>query len=422
MNKLNNKRSLKTNDIQVLIISEHYYPIKGGSITYVHNLCNSLTKLGVHVHLVTTNGDDKFIKENDLDENFAIHRLNIPKFFRKERYFPFYLYKELPSILEGFKPDVIHIAYGHFAPLVTTINKIKDVPIVWTIHNVPPAEHIFNKFNNKNINAAFKKIYFKIVTLFSSFGFNYYRYNKIISVSKSTAEKIIETGVPKDKIQIIPNGISIPKERIISNHQKINDTKITVLTVGGIIEHKGQLDVVNAIPEIISEYPNIEFIFVGPIRSTYYLNTILSTAKSLGVDHYIKITGEVSEEELNNYYDVCDIYIQPSHQEGFCITIMEAMLHSKPVIGTSVGAIPEIIGNDRGILIDKPTVNAISNALKQMLSNEDIRDEFGKTGNEYVRSKYSWESVAAETLHLYQNMIIDTIAEDKKVNNHRKIS
>lgn len=395
----------KLDALRVLVISEHYYPMKGGSVTYVYNLCKFLAESGLSVYLVTSSHDERSYEHWEKESSFHIHRVSVPKYLRKERYFPIFLSKELPSIVSEIQPDVIHIAYGFFAPISTKISDIQNIPLVWTVHNVPPAEHIFNVFKNETINGFFRSIYFKIASVFSTCCFRYYGYSKIICVSKSTEEKVLQKGVSQDKVCIIPNGVSTFMDADKPDFLEEKKDVLIVLTVGGIVEHKGQLEVVKAVPYVLKNAPKTKFVFVGPIRSSAYLGMINSTAESLGIQDYIQITGEVSEEELHKRYSECDVYIQPSLQEGFCITIMEAMAHGKPVIGAAVGAIPDIIGDNRGILLNDLSEKSISQALVTLLANKEKRNIFGEKGKEYIMNTYSWKNVAQATDRLYQNLI-----------------
>ncbi len=395
----------KHDSLRILVISEHYYPIKGGSVTHVHNLCNSLAKSGISVYLVTST-DGQTHSRWEREGLFYVHRLNISKHLRKERYFPIYLSKELPSILSEIQPDVIHIAYGFFAPISLKLLDTPKTPLVWTVHNVPPAEHIFNMFQNDTVNGLFQRMYFKAVSVFSTCCFRYYNYDKIICVSESTGEKVLRKGAPHDKICIVPNGVLSSTNVGMLHYMGKKVDSLAVLTVGGIVEHKGQLEVVKAAPYILKKFPKIKFIFVGPIRSPAYLEAINSTIESFDIQNHIQITGEVSEKELHEYYAMCDVYIQPSLQEGFCITIMEAMAHGKPVVGAAVGAIPDLVGDERGILLKDLSVESISQALTPLLENADLRDIFGERGKEYILDTFSWEKVARETRQLYQDLLL----------------
>ncbi len=407
---MNQKKLPKLDSPRVLVISEHYYPMKGGSVTYVHNLCDFLAKSGFSVYLVTSS-DERTHKRWEKEGLFYIHRVNVSKYLRKERYFPIFLSRELPSILSEIQPDVIHVAYGFFAPISMKLLGINKIPLVWTVHNVPPAEHIFNVFKNDDINELFKRIYFKIVSIFSTCCFRYYDYSKIICVSESTEEKVLQKGVLHDKVCIIPNGVSTFTDSGKPHHVGKESDNFTVLTVGGVIEHKGQLEIVKAAPYVLKEFPMAKFVFVGPIRSPAYLEAIKSTAESLGIRDRILITGEVSEDELHEHYATCDVYIQPSLQEGFCITIMEAMAHGKPVVGAAVGAIPDLIGDDRGILLNNLSEKSISQALVILLGNIDMRDKFGERGRRYIIDTYSWKKVAQKTGQLYQDLLLAGIRQ-----------
>jgi len=396
----------KFDPLRVLVISEHYYPITGGSVTYVHNLCRFLAEFGHSVYLVTPGSDERSYEQWEEENSFSIYRVSVPKYLRKERYFPIFLCRELSSILSEIHPDVVHIAYGFFAPMSMKLLNIKSIPLIWTVHNVPPAEHIFSVFKNGTTNEIFKDIYFKVVSLFSTCCFKFYDYSKIICVSESTEKKVLRKGVSQDKVCIIPNGVSTFTEFDEPHQVGKKEDSLVILTVGGIIEHKGQLEVVKAAPYVLKEYPKAKFVFVGPIRSLIYLEVINSTAESLDIQDHIQITGEVSEKELHKHYTTCDVYIQPSFQEGFCITIMEAMAHGKAVVGTAVGAIPDLIGDDRGILLKNLSEESISQAIISLLSNKDLRDKFSERGKKYIIDTYSWKSVAQDTGQVYQDLLL----------------
>ena len=117
------------------------------------------------------------------------------------------------------------------------------------------------------------------------------------------------------------------------------------------------------------------------------------------------LTGEASEAELEDYYAKCDLYVQPSYQEGFCIAIMEAMIRGKPAIGTAVGAIPELLSDGRGIVLSEPDVGLIADAVIQMYQDSEFRIGCARKGQEYILREYEWSRVAKETVDVYQKAI-----------------
>ena len=400
---------------RVLVISEHFPPpTVGGTATYTYNLCKYLVEIGWEVYLITQpSGTDAKARWYSQD-GINIYRLNIPNIFIKEiflpRFFLMYLFKQINHVVTELHPDIIHFAIGWYAMMVTRLRSgFTHIPIIWTIHNPPPAEHHLTLIRNDRLNKPFELLYFKAVRIFTRLSLRFDKYDRIIAVSEAVADKVVKDRVSPDKICIIPNGVDIQYFRDIKEREaKQPDAQYVVLTVGGITEHKGQLNIVKGAPEVLAKFPNTLFLMVGPVRSEYYFTLLEEAIGELGLEQNVKLVGAVSQEDLLSYYQLCDLYLQPSLEEGFCITMMEAMACGKPVIGTPVGEISKLITESRaGILISDSSPAQISRAVIELLANGGARKEFGERARKYVVGSYSWEAVARQTADLYQEMLTE---------------
>lgn len=400
--------------MRVLIISEHYFPICGGSTTYVHNLCKNLVDIGCEVFLVTIPDPKNPTLKWYNDDSLHVYRLKIPKILRKERYFSLFLALKMNKILEDVNPEVIHFAHGFFVPIVTKFNqKMKEKSIVWTIQNVPPYEHKLDLFNYiKPLNVILEKIYLFVAGLYSRFSLRLFSYNYLICVSEKTAELAMERGVPSDKIRVIPDGVDTdfftPKEDIPKIREELGFHKYApiILTVAGIFPHKGLDYLIKIVPRVLKKYPNALFLIIGPVRSNSYFRSLNKTIEESGVSDNIKIIPGVDPSEINKYYAVSDIYVQPSLEEGFCISILEAMSCGKPVIGTRTGAIPKFISeSEAGILIEPASSEKIYEAIVRLLGDSREMEKMGLRSRDYMVKNYSWNEIARDTLELYKSLL-----------------
>jgi glycosyltransferase involved in cell wall biosynthesis len=399
--------------MRILFVSEHYFPIIGGSTTYVEKLCKNLFKVGCDVYLVTIPDDLHKNETWSFDEGIHIFHLNIPKIWRKERYFPLFLNKKLKEIIEYVNPDIVHIGYGYFSPLITIFNKeINKVPVIWTIHNVPPAEHKFELFNIiPPLNCILKNMYFTLCDIYSRFLFKIAKYDVIVSVSQKTADLAILKGANRKNIRVIPNGVDSNLYNPHLDLQKIKKElnlekyEYVVLNVAGFIPHKGQNILLNSIPKVLQFYPKTVFIMIGPIRSEEYYNGLNKLIKDLNISNNVKLLSNISSPILCKYFHISDVYIQPSFEEGFCISILEGMSYSKPVIGSKTGAIPEfILKSEGGILLDSVSSEQISNSIVDLISKPSISNDMGTKARDYVVRQYSWKNIANKTLDLYNEL------------------
>ena len=399
--------------LKILIISEHFFPKNGGSVTYVHNICHNLAKLGQDVYLITKPNEERSSKQWYRKDGYNVYHLDIPNYFDKERYFPFFLLREISSIMRDIDPEIIHFAYGHFAPLITLINRpIIKRHIFWTIHNVPPNEHKLKMFNSIYLNNIVKKIYFGIVGLYSDITLKIIHYNKIICVSDKTAQILLDKGISKSKISVLGNGVDTNTFYPLNNVE-IEDFKkrlgfenfdIIFSVVARFEPHKGHEYLIKAIPSIIKQYPNALFLLIGPKRSDYYLQYLNNLIDELGVSGNVKMIHDVDFDELIYFYNLTDIYIQPSLEEGFCISVLEAMACGKPVIGTKTGAIPSFIKDSGcGILIDSVSSEQISKGILKMLADDNFINNKQNSPRKYVAENHSWGQIAKLTLDVFRN-------------------
>lgn len=399
--------------MRILFVSEHYFPIIGGSTTYVENLCKNLAKVGCNVYLVTIPDD---LHENEkwrFDEGINIFHLNIPRIWRKERYFPLFLNKKLKGIIEYVNPDIIHIGYGYFSPLITAFNKkMNKIPVIWTVHNVPPAEHKFELFNKiPSLNTILKNVYFASCDVYSKLLFKIVNFDKIISVSQKTADLAIMKGATRENIKIIPNGVDCDSFNPQLDLQKTKDElnlekyEYIVLNVAGFIPHKGQNILLNSAPKILQFYPKTVFIMIGPIRSEKYYNELNELITNLRLSDNVKLLSNISSSMLYKYFHVSNVYVQPSFEEGFCISILEGMSYSKPVIGSKTGAIPKfILESEGGILLDSVSSEQISDSIIYLISKPSISNDMGTRARDYVVGQYSWKKIANDTLYTYNEL------------------
>lgn len=127
----------------------------------------------------------------------------------------------------------------------------------------------------------------------------------------------------------------------IQNHNKKMIVKLcTVANIG--IRYKGQDLVIEAISKVAKKGVRFDYYLIGGGDDTY----LKSVAKKFNVEKYVHFLGPVAHEEVFNYLDETDIYVQPSLQEGLPRAVIEAMSRACPVIGSTTGGIPELIDND----------------------------------------------------------------------------
>ena len=387
----------------ILVVSEDFYPPLGGTITYTHHLCNELVKCGYCVTLLTPHSSE-YDKEYDKQFQYTIERFGkyIANSTLRRIYTSIFISRHLNQYLKKYKTDLIHVSAGQYIIFGLTLSPSISPPVIWTIHNVAPAEvQPLQLLTNSSLNIMINRIYRYVLKLVDQFIIRYGHYNQLISVSEATYIKLVNAGVDPQITSIIPNGVPAPRLRI----QEINKLdKFTILVVGRVIPHKGQYQMLLALSQIINIIPNTHCIFVGPISEGSYSQKIQAYVRENFTDE-VTFAGAISDDELESFYDICDVYVQPSYQEGFSITIMEAMIRGKPVIGTNTGAIAMLVDDERGILIQSPEPKLISDAVIYMYLHPDFRMSCAKRGQKYIIDNYEWKNIIKKIINIYDEVL-----------------
>lgn len=199
----------------------------------------------------------------------------------------------------------------------------------------------------------------------------------IISVSSYTADKIRkELPELEKRIFIIPPPIDTtrfsPNKKSESLLKKYNlDGYKVALTVTRLSCHdkdKGCDKVIEAMPKVIKVFPNLKYLLVGDGGDIFRLKKL---TRELGIEDYTIFTGFISAENLLDYYNLCDLFIMPSKQEGFGMVFLEALACGKPVIvGNQDGSKEALLNGKLGILVNPDEINQLEKAMVKILKGE----------------------------------------------------
>lgn len=196
-------------------------------------------------------------------------------------------------------------------------------------------------------------------------------------------------------IEIVPLGV----ESTISSKRPVNEgdnsDEVSILFVGRFERRKGIDILLEASRKLLAENKNIRLDLVGNPDITDENNKkyFKEFEKLYGKESWFKqifVHGYVSDEELAEMYANCDVFVAPSRYESFGLIFIEAMSHGKPVIGTNVGGIPEIIyDGENGHLFENENPQDLYVKLKKLAGSADLREKMGKKSVEILNTKFS---------------------------------
>jgi len=240
---------------------------------------------------------------------------------------------------------------------------------------------------------------------------NRYKYNrladKIIAISKAIENVLLEGRVKKSKIVLIPSGIDITKFDNLKNGDyifrefNIPDKRVIVGTVAHLTDHKGHIYLLSAIPLVLKEFPHCFFLFVGDGELK---DVLIKRAKILGIKDKVFFTG--FREDIPQILSILDLFVLPSHLEGLCTSLMDAMCVGVPVVATTAGGIPEVVENEKtGLLVPPKKPKALAEAIIKLLKDEDKRKIFAVEGKKRIIQNFTASQMVEKVEQVYLSLL-----------------
>ena len=238
------------------------------------------------------------------------------------------------------------------------------------------------------------------------------RNSDMITVNSTYMRRKMESLVSdcSSKIRIIPMGVDPAKfhEFIFCDMKKKYKTSHIILSVGRLIDWKGTIYLINAIPDVIRKYPDTMLLIAG---SGPEHDTLIQRVQELGLKNSVAFLGVISNEELHSYYNSADVFVLPSinkdgKTEAFGVVLLEAMASGCPVIGSNVGGIPDIIiDGETGFLVPEQDPGMLAERILQILSDENLREQFRQNGLTRVREKFSWVKISKDFADVFDQVL-----------------
>lgn len=232
--------------------------------------------------------------------------------------------------------------------------------------------------------------------------------HKIVSISNYTKKKLIEQfSELADKILILPPVIKSDKFFIKEKSQKLVqeynlENKKVILTIARLCKqekYKGYDKIIEALPIILKRFPETVYILAGGGDDVARIKNLV---KELKLENNVILTGPLLENDLVDYYNLCDVFVMPSRGEGFGIVFMEALACGKTVVAGNQDASREpLLNGELGVLVNPDEVQTIAETIIKVFRKE-INSRF--LDSQFLRRKttenFSFERFKAKLKEL----------------------
>jgi glycosyltransferase involved in cell wall biosynthesis len=230
--------------------------------------------------------------------------------------------------------------------------------------------HIYPHFSPRLSVRAFQRGLYQSVV----------RRARIVAVADHVADAVVHAGIPRNRIEVIPNGVVIPAEPV---YPPAGDRPVRIGLLGRLDPQKGADVFVDAARRIGGD---AELVLGAPGAHDLYAEELLAAARAATVEVVIPAGPE--------FLRGLDVVALPSRYEGHPLVLLEAMALGKPVVATRIPGIREVVESGRtGVLVPPGDADALVATLRSLVENPELRASLGARARELVKSRYALADV-----------------------------
>jgi glycosyltransferase involved in cell wall biosynthesis len=223
----------------------------------------------------------------------------------------------------------------------------------------------------------------------------------VLTVSESSAADIVrDFGVPDERLTVVPVGVD-PEVFVPPTQPRVPGRIVAMASAD--VPIKGLVPLLEAVAKLRTER-DVELVVVGRPKEG---GLALQTVDRLGLADAVRFVSGISEEQLVELFGSAQVAVVPSLYEGFSLPAVEAMACGTPLVATTAGALPEVVGPDGQTALHVPPGDpeALAAAVGRLLDDDDLAGRIGAAGRARVVELFTWRAVAERTVAWYRTAL-----------------
>lgn len=376
--------------MRVGIFTDTYFPQVSGVATSIRVLKEELERQGHTVIIFTTTDPNATMPEWDI-----VRLGSIPLFSFKERRIAVQGFGEAYKVAKKYDLDIIHTQTEFSLGLLgKVLGGMLEIPTIHTYHTM--YEKYLHYIANGKILRPSHVAYISKNFCNQTMG--------VIAPSQMTKDKLASYGVTKE-IRVIPTGVPIPElnqqlAQDLRNDLGYTNDDVVLLSLSRLSKEKNIAALIAALPTIVAQNANVKCCIAGggPER-----DILEKQVASLGMNDYVQFVGEVDHDQVGQFYQMADLYVNASESESQGLTYLEALVNRVPVIAKKNDYLQSLITNDSlGVLFD--TDADLAQAVLDYLACEQKESE-AQVLQEQLLTEISAETFGSRVVNFYEQAI-----------------
>jgi MMP alpha-(1->4)-mannosyltransferase len=226
------------------------------------------------------------------------------------------------------------------------------------------------------------------------------RMQRVVTVSESSFNDIVKDHqVDPSRMAIVPVGVDTELFRPLPHVAPIPGRLVT--TASADVTMKGLRYLLEALAKLRTEREDAHLVVIGKRKAGGRSD---ETIRRLGLENAVEFITGVPEERIIELYAEAQMAVVPSLYEGFSLPAIEAMACGTPLVATSGGALPEVVGRDgdTALVVPPGDSDALASKIRWAYDQTDLRDTVGRRGRQRVVDQWSWRHTAERTVEQYR--------------------
>jgi glycosyltransferase involved in cell wall biosynthesis len=236
----------------------------------------------------------------------------------------------------------------------------------------------------------------------------YRPFKKIIAISETIKNVLVERGVDDERIVVIRSAVDTGRFadsagdcQSFRDEFLIPSDAFAIAAAGQLIPRKGHRYLLEAVASLRASHPNIRLVIFG---EGYLGNQLRAQAASLGLGDVVQFAG--FREDLDDYVSCFDLFAHPALAEGLGVATLKAAAAGVPVVGFNAGGVIEAVANEKtGLLVPPEDVAALAAAIARLADDENLRQQFSDAGRLRMRNEFSIDTMADQHIELYESVL-----------------
>jgi glycosyltransferase involved in cell wall biosynthesis len=223
---------------------------------------------------------------------------------------------------------------------------------------------------------------------------------RILTVSSSSKKDIVEQyELRPEQLEVVPIGVDDKHFRPRPEIAQVPGRIMT--TASADVPFKGLLPLVEAVAKVRTERPDAHLVVVGRLRDS---SPVKSAIDRLGLGAAVRFESAISNDRMVELYGEATVAVVPSLYEGFSLPAVEAMASGVPLVTTTGGALPEVVGDDgvTGLLVTPGDPSELAGAILRVLDSPELAARLAEAARRRVMERFTWRACAAATAESYR--------------------